>query len=73
MVMTLEIPDEIAEQLTAAGMDPAQIAQDAWQESAEELSVREAIAEGRAEAEAGLGIPLQEAFAQLREKHGLER
>ncbi len=85
MQVTIDIPDTLAAQLTAAGKDPARAALEALTVSqmtedyqhlldlAAESSVEEAIRQGRADVAAGRTVPAEEAFAFFRQKHGLPR
>ena len=73
MQVTLDIPDTLAAQLTAAGKYPARIALEAWQDSAADGDVVEAVRQGRENIAADHTVPLHEGFAQFRQKHGLGR
>ncbi|SEF45947.1 hypothetical protein SAMN05421819_0085 [Bryocella elongata] len=73
MQLTVEIPDSLADQLKAAGMDPARIALEAWRDSVADADAREAIRQAREDVQAGRTVPLHQGFAQFREKHGLDR
>lgn len=83
MQVTLDIPDSLAEQLRAAGKDPARAALEALNvtqraedyqrllDLAAESSVEEAIRQGREDVAAGRTYPAEEVFAEARVKHGL--
>ncbi|MGD0796481.1 MAG: hypothetical protein ABR910_02050 [Acidobacteriaceae bacterium] len=77
MRVTVEIPDELAAELIAAGKDPARAALEALTERqrlldvAAEADAREGIRQGLEEMHRGEGRPATEFFAEMREKHGL--
>ena len=73
MQVTLDIPDTLAAQLTAAGHDPARAALVALRDLAAQDDLREALRQGREDVAAGRTLPLAEAFIQFRKKHGLAR
>jgi predicted transcriptional regulator len=83
MQVTIDIPDTLAAQLTAAGKDPARAALEALAVSqlaedyqrlldlAAESSVEEAIRQGREDVAAGRVYPAEEVFAEARKKYGM--
>jgi predicted transcriptional regulator len=83
MQVTLDIPDALADQLRAAGKDPARAALEALNVSqlaedyqrildlAAEASIEEAIRQGREDVAAGRTYPMEEVFAEARKKYGL--
>jgi hypothetical protein len=77
MRVTVEIPDELAAELIAAGKDPARAALEALTErqrlldGAAKADAREGIRQGLEEMHRGEGRPATEFFAEMREKHGL--
>jgi predicted transcriptional regulator len=83
MQVTLDIPDALADQLRAAGKDPARAALEALNVSqlaedyqrildlAAEASIEEAIRQGREDVAAGRTYPMDEVFAEARKKYGL--
>jgi len=83
MQVTLDIPDALADQLRAAGKDPARAALEALNISqlaeeyqdildlAAEASIEEAIRQGREDVAAGRVYPAQEVFAEMRKKYGV--
>jgi hypothetical protein len=77
MQVTLDIPDELAAELIAAGKDPAREALEALTayqrllDVAAEADAREGIRQGLEEMNRGEGRPATEFFAEMREKHGL--
>jgi predicted transcriptional regulator len=85
MQVTFDIPDTLAEQLRAAGKDPAHAALEALSVSqlaedyqrlldlAAEASVEEAIRQGREDIAAGRTYPAREVFAAMRRKYRIPK
>jgi predicted transcriptional regulator len=85
MQVTFDIPDTLADQLRAAGKDPAsaalealsvtQLAEDYQRllDLAAESSVDEAIRQGREDLAAGRTYLAEEVFAEARKKYGVPR
>jgi hypothetical protein len=79
MQVTLTIPDELAEQLIAAGKDPSRAALEALTnyqrllDLAAEADASEGIRQGLDELNRGEGRPATEFFAEMRKKYALSR
>jgi predicted transcriptional regulator len=78
MQVTVDIPDTLAAQLTAAGKDPARIALDALtleglreRDLAADADFHEAVRQGREDIAAGRTYPAEEVFAELRAQYGI--
>jgi hypothetical protein len=83
MQVTLDIPDTLAAQLTAAGKDPARLALDALLvegyrtahlsefDLAAENDIHEAIRQAREDIAAGRTYPAEEVFAEVRAQYGI--
>jgi predicted transcriptional regulator len=78
MQVTVDIPDTLAAQLTAAGKDPARIALNALTleglrelDIAAELDIHEAIRQGREDVAAGRTSAAEDVFARMQAKYGI--
>jgi predicted transcriptional regulator len=77
MQVTVDIPDELAAELIAAGKDPSRTALEALTayqrllDGAAKADAREGIRQGLEEMNRGEGRPATEFFAEMREKYGL--